>query len=160
MVPFPAGDGKTVMLGLQNEREWISFCKHVLRQPQLATDERFASNARRTANRALRSVIIEAFAGLTAEQVIARLDDAGIANAQMNDMHDVWQHPQLTARNAGSRYETPVGAIPALLPPGEVDGFTPRMDPVPALGEHTDAILAELGWSSAEVAALRSAGAV
>jgi len=159
--PFPAGDGKSVMLGLQNEREWVSFCRHVLRQPQLAADDRFASNARRTAHRhALRSVIVEVFAGLTAEQVIARLDEAQIANAHMNDMHDVWQHPQLEARQRWIEVQTPVGAIPALLPPGEVDGFTPRMDPVPALGEHTDAILAELGWSAADIAALRSAGAV
>ena len=97
--PFPAGDGKTVMLGLQNEREWVAFCQQVLRRPELATDERFASNSRRTANRqALRAIIVEAFAALSAEQVIARLDEAQIANARMNDMHDVWKHPQLQAR--------------------------------------------------------------
>jgi itaconate CoA-transferase len=159
--PFPAGDGKTVMLGLQNEREWVAFCKQVLRRPELATDERFSSNSRRTAQRQqLRAIIVETFAKLTADQVIARLDEAQIANAHMNDMHDVWKHPQLQARGRWIQVETPAGPIPALLPPGVVDAFPPRMDPVPALGQHTDAILAELGWSTADIDALRSAGAV
>ena len=159
--PFPAGDGKTVMLGVQNEREWGLFCKQVLRRPELATDERFASNSRRVAEqRALRSVIVEAFAELTAEQVIARLDEAQIATARMNDMHDVWQHPQLHARGRWSEVETPADPIPALLPPGAACAPTPRMDAIPALGQHTDMILAELGWSTADIAVLRSAGAI
>ena len=159
--PFPAGDGKTVMLGLQNEREWVAFCQQVLRQPALATDERFASNSRRTAERqALRAIIVESFASLTAEQVIARLDEAQIANARMNDMHDVWKHPQLEARGRWTQVGTPTGPVPALLPPGDTDAFTPRMDAVPGLGQHTDSILAELGWSSADIEALHSAGAI
>ena len=159
--PFPAGDGKTVMLGVQNEREWGAFCKQVLRRPELATDERFASNSRRVAEqRALRSVIVEAFAELTAEQVIARLDEAQIATARMNDMHDVWQHPQLLARGRWSEVETSADPIPALLPPGVACAPTPRMDAIPALGQHTDMILAELGWSTADIAVLRSAGAI
>src|SRR5205823_8674527 len=106
--PFPAGDGRTVMLGLQNEREWVAFCQRVLHRPELATDERFASNSRRTAERqALRSIIVETFASLTAEQVIARLDEAQIANARMNDMHDVWKHPQLQARKRWTEVGTP-----------------------------------------------------
>jgi itaconate CoA-transferase len=93
--PFAAGDGKSVMLGLQNEREWLAFCRAVLQRPELATDERFASNSRRVAHRSeLRTVIAEVFGALSAEQVIARLDEAQIANAHMNDMHDVWAHPQ------------------------------------------------------------------
>jgi itaconate CoA-transferase len=98
--PFPAGDGKTVMLGLQNEREWVAFCKVVLQRPELATDDRFSSNSKRTAQRqALRSIIVEAFEKLNAEEVTARLEEAQIANARMNDMHDVWRHPQLQARH-------------------------------------------------------------
>jgi itaconate CoA-transferase len=159
--PFPAGDGKAVMLGLQNEREWGAFCQQVLRQPELATDERFASNSRRTAERqALRSIIVQTFASLTAEQVVARLDDAQIANARMNDMHDVWKHPQLEARGRWTQVGTPTGPVPALLPPGDTDAFSPRMDAVPGLGQHTDSILAELGWGSNDIAALRSAGAI
>ncbi len=161
--PFPAGDGKTVMLGLQNEREWLAFCEKVIGQPALAVDERFASNARRTvAREALRSIIVEAFAGMTAEQVIARLDQAQIANAHVNDMQGVWEHPQLKARKRWTTVGTPAGAVPSLLPPGASpdDSAPPRMDPVPALGQHTDTILAELGCSTADIAALRSQGAI
>ena len=159
--PFPAGDGKTVMLGLQNEREWVAFCQQVLRQPGLATEERFASNSRRTAERqALRSIIVEAFAGLSTEQVIARLDEAQIANARMNDMQDVWNPPQLQARGRWTEVDTPTGPIPALLPPGGTDAFRARMDAVPGLGQHTDSILTELGWDLSDIQALRTAGAI
>jgi itaconate CoA-transferase len=159
--PFPAGDGKTIMLGLQNEREWGAFCQHVLMQPELATDARFASNSKRTVARdALRPIIVETFAALTAEQVIERLEKAQIANARMNDMHDVWQHPQLQARARWTQIGSPAGPIPALLPPGVTDSFVPRMDPVPSLGQHTDAILAEIGCSGGDIARLREAGAI
>jgi Predicted acyl-CoA transferases/carnitine dehydratase len=90
--PFPAGDGKTIMLGLQNEREWSTFCERVLLRPDLASDPRYASNSRRSAAREeLRRIIVDVFSGLTATEVLRRLDDARIANAQVNDMHDVWQ---------------------------------------------------------------------
>jgi itaconate CoA-transferase len=159
--PFPAGDGKMVMLGLQNEREWHVFCLQVLERPDLAGDPRYASNALRTAAREeLQPLIVECFACLNSEQLIARLDAAQIANARMNDMHDVWQHPQLAARQRWIQVQTPAGPIPALLPPGEVDAFTPRMDAVPALGEHSDAILGELGWEAPEIARLRAIGAI
>ena len=159
--PFPAGDGKTVMLGLQNEREWVAFCERVLDRPELAADERFASNSRRVAARdELRAIIVDAFAQLTSEQLVQKLDAAQIANARVNDMHDVWRHPQLEARRRWVSVDTPAGPIPALLPPGKTDTFSPRMDPVPALGEHTDAILAELGWTEADIARLHEAGAV
>jgi len=159
--PFPAGDGKTVMLGLQNEREWGAFCKLVLRRPELATDERFASNSRRTAERvALRSIIVETFSPLTAAQVIERLDEAQIANARMNDMREVWDHPQLRARGRWTQVDTPAGPIPALLPPGVSAASAPRMEAVPALGQHTDAILAELKWNVVDIAALHAAGVV
>lgn len=149
--PFPAGDGKIVMLGLQNEREWQVFCGKVLRQPELASDTRFASNSARTAaRRQLHAIIVEAFAKLTAEEVIARLEEAQIANARMNDMRDLWEHAQLKARERWTEVETPAGKIPALLPPGmtRTTGYAPRMDAVPALGEHTRLILEELGYES------------
>ena len=159
--PFPAGDGHTVMLGLQNEREWVAFCRTVLGQPELAADERFATHSRRTENRAtLRAIIVGVFSQLSAEAVIARLDAAQIANAHVNAMHDVWQHPQLRARGRWVEVATPNGPIPALLPPGHDAASRPRMDPIPALGEHTDAILRELGWSDEEIERLRADGAV
>ena len=161
--PFPAGDGKVVMLGLQNEREWVSFCGQVLLQPALASDGRFDSNAKRTAARqALRDIIVQALSALTSEQVIERLDQAQIANAQVNDMQALWQHPQLQARQRWRQVDTPAGPVPALLPAGSsVDDADPvRMDPVPALGQHTDAILAELGWDRTAVARLHAQGAV
>ncbi|GAB7521604.1 CaiB/BaiF CoA transferase family protein [Paraburkholderia sp. 2C] len=159
--PFMAGDGRTVMMGLQNEREWRLFCEDVLGQPGLATDERFSSNSKRSAARdALRDIIVQAFSGMSAAQVAERLDKAGIANAQMNSMHDVWAHPQLKARQRWTSVSTSAGAVPALLPPGLGENFAPRMDAVPALGEHTDAILRELGYDAARIAALRSAKAV
>ena len=158
--PFPTGDGKTVMLGLQNEREWGAFCEKVLLQPALAKDERFASNSRRSAAReALRALIVEAFASMSATEVVARLDAAQIANAQVNTMHELWQHPQLAARGRWREVGSPAGMLPAMLPPGNwTEG--PRMDPVPALGEHTDAILGDLALTAGDIAALRSAQAV
>jgi itaconate CoA-transferase len=159
--PFTAGDGKTVMLGLQNEREWKNFCETVICQPTLHDDDRFCSNSRRVKNRdELTRIILEAFANLSAAQVINRLEQASIANARMNDMHDVWNHEQLEARQRWTKVQTPAGEVPALYPPGLAASDRPRMDPVPALGEHTETILRELGFSVAEVAQMRVAGAV
>ncbi len=160
--PFPTGaDGASVMLGLQNEREWASFCDKVLLQPGLASDPRFSGNALRAASREeLRQIIVEAFRDLTAPQVVERLQQAQIANARVNTMQEVWAHPQLRARGRWREVESPVGALPALLPPGSWDDGDPRMDPVPALGEHTDAILGELGLDSAAIGALRAANAI
>lgn len=159
--PFPAGDGKTVMLGLQNEREWKAFCEQVLLQPALAADERFASNPQRVAARAtLYDIIVTAFAGLSAAEVVQRLETAQIANAQVNTMAEVWAHPQLQARQRWTQVETSVGAVPALLPPGSWSRGAPRMDAVPALGQHTDSILNGLGYSAMQLQALREEGAV
>jgi itaconate CoA-transferase len=159
--PFPTGDGGTVMLGLQNEREWQAFCDKVLLQPELAADERFSANFKRSENRAeLRAIIVESFSTLSAEEVIARLDAAPIANAHVNDMAGVWAHPQLKARQRWTDVGSPSGMIPALLPPGKNMAFTPRMDPVPALGEHTESLLAELGYAGGDVQRLREQGAV
>ncbi|HEU4376492.1 MAG TPA: CaiB/BaiF CoA-transferase family protein [Telluria sp.] len=159
--PFPAGDGKVIMLGLQNEREWSLFCSKVLLQPELATDPRFSSNSARTAARAeLRAIIADVFSTLTAEQVIERLDAAQIANAHMNDMHDLWKHPQLAARHRWVEVGSPAGDIPALLPPGVPNTWDARMDPVPALGQHTDAILHAIGYGDDAIAALRTQNAI
>ena len=159
--PFVAGDGKTVMLGLQNEREWRRFCVDVLRQPELVEDERFVSNTSRVEHRqVLAELITERFGALSADQVVQRLEDAQIANARVNDMHDVWRHPQLRARGRWTRVETPNGTVPALLPPGKTEAYTPRMDRVPALGEHSDALLRELGWSVADIEQMRCKGTI
>ena len=159
--PFAAGDGKQVMLGLQNEREWAVFCDKVLRQSSLATDERFDANAKRSSARAEVKALIEAeFAKLSAAQVIERLEDAGIANAQVNTMADVWAHPQLQARQRWTEVRSPVGAVPALLPPGAVDVAQVRMDAIPAVGQHSVAILTALGLSPTDIAQLQADKAI
>jgi itaconate CoA-transferase len=159
--PFVAGDGKTVMLGLQNEREWQLFCAKVLMRPALAADERFGANAKRVANKpALQAIITEAFALLSAEQVTARLEDAQIANANVSTMADVWAHAQLRARERWVEVTTPAGPIPALRPPGMPASFDARMDAIPALGQHTDAILAELGFAPDRIRQMHGAAAV
>lgn len=144
--PFPVGDGTTVMLGLQNEREWVVFCEKVLKQPALATNPDFNATSKRVANRdRLRTIIVDAFASMTADQVIQLLEDSQIANARVNEMKDVWAHPQLKARNRWKQVGSPVGELPALIPPATNSAFAARMDPIPALGDHTMSILKELG---------------
>ena len=156
--PFQAGDGGTVMLGLQNEREWKAFCDAVLLRPEVATDARFNSNANRNTHRAaLQELILQEFQALTAAQLVERLETAGIANARVNDMAGLWAHPQLAARQRWRTVDTPAGEVPALLPPGVNSAFDYRMDPIPAVGQHNAAILAELGWSAEQVAALQQA---
>jgi itaconate CoA-transferase len=155
--PFPTGDGKTIMLGLQNEREWLIFCQQVLGRPELARDIRFSANALRNENReALRAIIVEALASKTVDEVSTLLDEAQIANARLNDMHDLWDHAQLKARSRWRQVPTPAGPIPAMLPPGDSSAFTPRMGGVPALGEHSEAILLELGLDAATIAAMKT----
>ena len=149
------------MLGLQNEREWKVFCEVVMQDATLATDPRFDANAKRNENRAaLKALIQAAFGQLSTGQVVARLDEAQIANARMNDMAGLWAHPQLQARGRWQTVGSPAGDIPALLPPGRSNAFDYRMDPVPAVGQHTEAILRELGLSEASIAALGAAGAI
>jgi len=159
--PFPTGDGNTVMLGLQNEREWRLFCEQVLQTPALADDDRFSANFKRVENREqLRALIIEAFSSLDFNTVIARLDGASIANARVNDMQGVWEHPQLQARERWRNVETASGSIPSLLPPASSNAFSPRMDPVPALGEHSERILAQMGMSAERIQELRTCGVI
>ncbi|KVH73556.1 CoA-transferase [Burkholderia cepacia] len=159
--PFTAGDSRVVMLGLQNEREWKVFCDIVLRRPDLTTDPRFDANVRRSENRAsLKAVIEQVFADLTAQDVIARLDEAQIANAAVNQVGDLWTHPQLHARGRFRTVGSQAGELQALLPPATIDSFDVRMDPVPALGEHSAAILRELGRSDADIEQLRADGVI
>lgn len=155
--PFTASDGKTVLFGLQNEREWETFCRKVLVQPALRSNARFDTNAKRSANRVeLKTIIENLFQPLTATQVIERLDAANIGNASVNSIADVWAHPQLQARDRWREVDSPVGVLPALKPPADNDRFSARMDPIPALGEHSGAILQELGYSAQDVLRLRA----
>ncbi|WP_151639430.1 CaiB/BaiF CoA transferase family protein [Noviherbaspirillum aerium] len=159
--PFATGDGRMVLLGVQNEREWAAFCKDVLQRPEVAVDDRFNSNVKRNGHRAeLKSLIEDIFGALSNEEVVRRLDHAGIGNAGMNDMHAFWAHPQLQARDRWRSVESPVGELPMLLPPGVNDSYDYRIDPIPALGQHTEAILRELGYAGDDIERLREAGAI
>jgi len=159
--PYQAGDGRTVFLGLQNEREWARFCADVLRQPELTADVRFGSNAARVEHHDdLEAIITAAFRTLTAEDVVARLEAAQIANARMNTVDEFVAHPQLAARRRWRTVDSPAGPINALLPPFGFDDAEPRMGPIPGLGEHTDAILTELGFDADTIAAWRRRGIV
>ncbi|MDP1718478.1 MAG: CaiB/BaiF CoA-transferase family protein, partial [Burkholderiales bacterium] len=158
---FRTGDGASVMLGIQNEREWAIFCTQVLEQPALAQDPRYDNNTKRNERRTeVTSLINEVFSNLTAEQAVMKLDAAGIANGRMNTPEEVWNHPQLAARDRWREVGSPAGMIPAPLPPASYSGFEARMDPVPAIGEHTDAILEGLGYSTVDIAELHAEGVV
>ena len=144
--PYRVGNGAQIFIGIQNEREWAVLCTEVLGQPVLVDDPRFAGNPRRVENNdALTPLIEEALADLTAEEVTARLDEVGIANARMRTMHEFAHHPQLQARNRWRDVESPVGAVRSLLPPVTVLGREAAMRPIPALGQHTTAIRTEFG---------------
>lgn len=159
--PFHAGDGKLATLGVQNEREWLRFCEVVLEQPQLAADPRFDRNSRRVANRAeLHAIIDLVFNRLTVAEVIARLEKAQIANARINTMQEFWEHPQLEARQRWREVDSPAGPIKALLPPVTIHDVEPRMDAIPAVGQHTEAILRSLGYSEDQISQLRAEGAI
>jgi crotonobetainyl-CoA:carnitine CoA-transferase CaiB-like acyl-CoA transferase len=146
--PYPTGDG-TVFLGIQNEREWAVLCREILRRPDLAADPRFATNPDRVKNDGELTAILEAsFANLSAEEVTRLLERAGIASARLRTPEEFTRHPQLRARDRWRRVRAPGGDIDALLPPVEVAGQEPVMGPVPALGEHTEAVRAEFGAAS------------
>lgn len=154
--PFAVAQGQTVILGLQNEREWKAFCEQVLLRPELVNHPDFCCNSLRHQHRAkLKEIIEQVFASLSKQEVIACLEEAGIANASVNDMQGVWQHEQLKDRKRWTKVDSPVGELPALLPPGKNNQFDYRMDPIPALGEHTEAILLSLGLVDEEIQALK-----
>jgi itaconate CoA-transferase len=149
--PFDASDG-TVFLSVQNEREFQRFCSVVLLNGALKDDPRFASGPARLQNRdAMHEAIRTEFRQLRTDEVLERLEKAGIANARMNDMQGFWRHPQLAARERWTKVDSPAGPIDALKPPFNMEGVEPRMDAVPALGEHTRSILGELGYSTREL---------
>lgn len=155
--PFAAGDGHVIMLGVQNEREWARFCQTVLERPDMALDDRFSDNAQRVANRSeLQAAIEELFGRHTKDELIARLEQAKIANSEMRTMQAFIDHPQLAARGRWREVASSVGDLPALLPPATISGVEPVMDPIPDLGEHSEQILAELGYDLADIARLRA----
>lgn len=147
--PFRCGDGRQVFLGLQNEREWASFCAQILDDPDIAVDPRFARNSLRVRHSAeLQQEIEYAFSTWTADEVAKRLEATGIANALLRDMQGLAEHPQLEARRRWQEYPSPVGPLRALIPPATFVGAAPVMGPIPEVGEHTEAVLAEFGISS------------
>jgi itaconate CoA-transferase len=159
--PHRAGDGGLVILGLQNEREWETFCAEVLGRTELARDPRFSSNSARVAHREeLTRLIEDAFAGLSTDAAVRQLDAAGIANGRLNALGDVVQHPQLAARQRWREIGTSEGPVAASLPPANLQGMEPAMGEVPSLGQHTDAVLHSLGYTPARIEALRARGAI
>ncbi len=159
--PYRVGDGQTVFLGVQNDREFARFAEIVLGDRSFATDARFATGPARDAHRdALREEIERAFARLTGAQVLERLERAEIANARLNTMREFWDHEQLKARERWCDVPSPAGSIDAMKPPFNLDAFEPRMDAVPGLGEHTRKILGELGFAEGDIERLRAEGTV
>ena len=159
--PFECGDGEAVFFGIQNEREWRRFCEAVLGRPEVASDELFENNSRRVENReTLEEEISAVFGGLSSEEAIQRLENAGIANARMRTVRGLLEHPQLAARDRWREVGSQSGPLQVLLPPGTPTDAEPIMAPIPAVGEHTDTILRELGYEEETVAALRREGAI
>jgi crotonobetainyl-CoA:carnitine CoA-transferase CaiB-like acyl-CoA transferase len=159
--PFTAGDGRSVLLAVQNEPEWRRFCDTVLGKPALADDPRFAGNAQRVAHRAeLHAAVAERLAELSGDELVRLLEEARIGYASMNDVGSLDRHPQLVARDRIGAVDSPGGPLRALLPPIVADGWPPRMDPIPDLGEHTDAVLRWAGFGDADLARLRASGAL
>ena len=159
--PFKAGDGGTVFLSVQNEREFGRFCDRVLKNTSLKEDPRFCSGPARLQNReAMHAQIDRVFSKINSHEVLQRLEAADIANARLNDMKEFRAHPQLAARSRWTKVGSPAGEIDALKPPFNLDGMEPRMDAVPAVGEHTRSILGELGYSAAEIERLGAEGAI
>ncbi|MDT0548667.1 MULTISPECIES: CaiB/BaiF CoA transferase family protein [Streptomyces] len=155
---YPCADGKDVLFSIQNEREWGALCERFLDAPGLVSDLRFATGSARVAHREeLNAIVAERFAESDSTEVMKVLDEAGIANAGVNDVEHFLAHPVLAARGRWRDVAIPGGAeVPALVPPADLAGVTPRMGAVPAVGEHTEAILTELGYSPAEIQALRA----
>jgi itaconate CoA-transferase len=159
--PFRSREGAAVYLGIQNSREWTRFCTDVLRRPALAEDERFRTNASRVQNRlALHAAIDAVFGELSAETIVEGLDAAQIAYARMNSMAEFLDHPQLAGRDCWREIGSAAGPLRALLPPVRMTDVDPVMGDVPRLGQHTDAILGELGVDPDTMARWRREGTI
>jgi itaconate CoA-transferase len=159
--PFTTGDGQTILLGVQNAREWQRFCDLVLERPDLTNDDRFRTNPGRVTHRAtLAAEIDRVFERLSAAEVVARLESAGIASARLNDLSEFAAHPQLSTRQRWATVDSPVGPLEVLQPPAIVEGVQPAMGPIPALGEHTAAILTDLGFDGPTIAAWKQKGLI
>src|SRR5881396_2407030 len=159
--PFQSRDQKPVFLSIQNEREWERFCRVVLERGELLKDSRFDSGPRRVANRRdLDLAIEEVFSRLSASEIIARLEEAQIANARMNSVQEFLEHPQLASRKRWREIDSPVGRLSALVPPAELADVEPVMGPIPSLGEHTNVILNEIGFDAATLAGWRQRGVI
>lgn len=159
---YPTADGGRVLLSVQNDREWRRLAEQVLKRPELGTEPAFATNAARVANRERTDALVaEALGTLGTDEALARLEAAGIACARLRDLHELAEHPQLAARERWCEVGTPVGPLRALLPPITLPGgAVPRTGDVPALGQHTDAVLRAVGMTDDEIAALRRDGVV
>lgn len=158
---YTAADGAQVLFSVQNEREWAALCERFLDRPELVHDPRFATGPARVAHREeLNAIIVERFRRDSADEVMASLDDAGIANAGVNDVHEFVAHPVLAERGRWHDVGVPGGVVRSLQPPADLAGVTPRMDPVPAAGEHTERILADLGRTASEINGLRADGVI
>jgi len=159
--PFPTRDGNQIYVGIQNAREWTRFCGDVLRRCDLADDDRFRSNSLRVEHRrALHDAIDDVFMGLSTTEIIERLDAARIAFARMNSVAGFVDHPQLSARGCWREIDSPAGPLRALVPPVRMEDVEPVMGAVPSLGQHSDAILDELGYDTATIARWRKEGTI
>ncbi|WP_062232338.1 CaiB/BaiF CoA transferase family protein [Fictibacillus sp. FJAT-27399] len=157
--PFLAGDQKLVFMGIQNEREWANFCEIVLEDPALKADTSFNSNARRLANSSqLKEIIDAVFQNLSAEAIISRLEKAEIANAHLNTVQEFVNHPQLKIRNRWRDVQSPAGMLKVLIPPVTFEDLEPAMNPIPAVGEHTESILKEFGIDASTIDKYRTTG--
>ncbi len=158
---FPTRDGQTVVLGTTNDREWQRVAREIIDRPDLAEDPRFATNPDRCAHR---EILEEAIGSWCARRDLAEIqkiaDDAGIGNSRYNLPSEVVAHPHLTARDRWRTVATPKGDIRALRPPPVITGFEQPMGAVPGLGQHTDAVLGELGLTAGDLARLRADGVI
>jgi crotonobetainyl-CoA:carnitine CoA-transferase CaiB-like acyl-CoA transferase len=158
---YPTLGGGRLLIGVQNDRGWVALTRDVLKRPELAEDSRYATNVARVARRAeVDALVGEVTRTMHAAELAGRLDAAGIPNAALNEVEHVAEHPQLEARDRWREVGSPGGPIRAVLPPIGLDGEEARMDPIPALGVHTDAILRELSYSPEAIAELRASGVI
>jgi itaconate CoA-transferase len=158
---YTAADGKQVLFSIQNEREWVALCRRFLQRPELVDDPRFTTGSDRVVHRGeLNEIVAERFRHSDSAEAMKLLSEAGIANAGVNDVREFLEHPVLAERGRWHEVGIPGAVVQALRPPVDLVGIGPRMDPVPAVGEHTERILSELGTTAAELEALRANGVI